>query len=435
MTVRDSFTRWTWVTLVLALSAATRAGAQSPPPPLEQVLARVTAAARVGDPGLRALHAALDAATSRHAAAGFTAPAALSAGFSDGPRGDLLAGNAALEIGREVFRGRLNAADRARESVEVDAARAEVAAAERRLDLRVEVALARAAGAARNATRLDRSDRWLGDAEASLRARFAVGEARYVDVLRVRTERLQASAERSRMLADLAAATESLAALVGDALGRDSLVALVAAASVDAATVAWRDVLTDAPTEEEVIALFPSVRAAEAEGGRARAMRGLTVAASRPQFAASVGVQRICEANGGPTAGLLLGVSGTLPFTALTAQRRGLTAADAEIAAAQATLFSARALARAQVRAAQARYAAARERLDTFDAALLLAADAEREAALSEYRGGNLTLVELLDFERALLRVEVERTRALIEAVESRGALYGIDTPDTGAGS
>lgn len=67
--------------------------------------------------------------------------------------------------------------------------------------------------------------------------------------------------------------------------------------------------------------------------------------------------------------------------------------------------------------AARTRYEAARERLAAFDAALLRGVRQERETALAAYRSGELSLIELLDFERALARAEVEQRRAHIEAV------------------
>ena len=46
---------------------------------------------------------------------------------------------------------------------------------------------------------------------------------------------------------------------------------------------------------------------------------------------------------------------------------------------------------------------------------------------LAHYRNGELTLLELLDFERALLRVEIERARAISAAAAARAALFGLD--------
>ncbi|HCT57123.1 MAG TPA: hypothetical protein DGD08_07905, partial [Gemmatimonas aurantiaca] len=76
---------------------------------------------------------------------------------------------------------------------------------------------------------------------------------------------------------------------------------------------------------------------------------------------------------------------------------------------------------------ARERYSAARERLDAFDAALLRGARDERESALAAYRTGSLSLLELLDFERALSRAEIERIRALVDAADAWADLLGAD--------
>ena len=66
---------------------------------------------------------------------------------------------------------------------------------------------------------------------------------------------------------------------------------------------------------------------------------------------------------------------------------------------------------------ARERYEAARERLAGYDATLLRAAGEERESALAAYRTGDLSLLELVDFERALSRAEIDRLRAGLDAL------------------
>ena len=51
----------------------------------------------------------------------------------------------------------------------------------------------------------------------------------------------------------------------------------------------------------------------------------------------------------------------------------------------------------------------------------------ERESALAAYRTGSLSLLELLDFERALSRAEIERIRALVDAADAWADLLGAD--------
>ena len=75
-------------------------------------------------------------------------------------------------------------------------------------------------------------------------------------------------------------------------------------------------------------------RGAGAARVRAEARRTLGIAARRPEVSGAIGVQRIGAANGGPTAGLLLGISSTLPFSARRANARATQAEDAEVIAA-----------------------------------------------------------------------------------------------------
>jgi cobalt-zinc-cadmium efflux system outer membrane protein len=130
--------------------------------------------------------------------------------------------------------------------------------------------------------------------------------------------------------------------------------------------------------------------------------------------------------------GLTFGGSITLPSTARRAGEAALGAADAEIAVAMAERDAAVAAVRASLAAALERYEAARLRLSAFDAALLRGAREEREAALASFRAGDLSLIELLDFERALARAETERLRSLLDAADALADLHaaGAGGPD-----
>ncbi|MBX9928852.1 MAG: hypothetical protein K2X99_08060, partial [Gemmatimonadaceae bacterium] len=145
-----------------------------------------------------------------------------------------------------------------------------------------------------------------------------------------------------------------------------------------------------------------------------------------------VGVQRISAINGGPSFGLLLGLSTTLPFTAARANALAGEAMDADVVAAATAVGAAVARRRQGLDALYERYLAARARLSAIDGVLQVAADAERDAALAEFRSGALTLLELLDLERALLAVELERSEALRAAAASRAALLGATTSASG---
>jgi outer membrane protein TolC len=98
-------------------------------------------------------------------------------------------------------------------------------------------------------------------------------------------------------------------------------------------------------------------------------------------------------------------------------------AAEQDVAAARAARDAAAADARAVLGSALERYKSARERLTLFGQALLRGVREERESALAAYRAGELSLVELLDFERALARAEITRLESGIEAAEAYAEL------------
>lgn len=273
--------------------------------------------------------------------------------------------------------------------------------------------LSETVAAARITTRLAAEDSLLLSAEAAVRARFSVGDARYVDALRVRTERLRVQTERAEAVARQRAGREALLGLAGSEAGP------VVAALVDSAVAAAEPVdpaaLTAPPSLDSLLALSGELRLAEAAVARARAERGLVQAEQRPRIAASVGAQRRVE-DGASAFGPTLGLSVSLPFTAGAANRAATEAAEREIAAAEAALAATAVRVRADLAGALAHYEAALERLAAFDLSLIRLAREERESALAAFRTGDMSLIELLDFERALARAEIERLEARAEA-------------------
>lgn len=100
-------------------------------------------------------------------------------------------------------------------------------------------------------------------------------------------------------------------------------------------------------------------------------------------------------------------------------------AAQADIAAARAQYQAVVTTTRAALAAARDRYEAARIRLAVYETALLRGAREERSTALVAYTNNDLSLMELIDFERALARAEVDQLVARIEAAEALAALLG----------
>ncbi|HEX6038998.1 MAG TPA: hypothetical protein VFZ20_13195, partial [Longimicrobium sp.] len=168
------------------------------------------------NPALSARRAAVDAARARVAATGFAEPAALSAEVEEVPDVvDLTGAAVRVEVGRELLAGARRDAARALAATDVRAAEASLAAAGAALDAAVLRSLTAAAGWLAISRRLAAEDSLLVGAEEALTARFAVGEARYVDVLRLRTERLRVQGERAGALAEARAARVALRGLLG----------------------------------------------------------------------------------------------------------------------------------------------------------------------------------------------------------------------------
>ena len=415
------------VVAVVGLTAAPRIGdAQFPEAATESdtgALRRLRELARANSPELAARRAALDAATARARITGYAPPATISAEVEGVPSGfDLThAQSMRLDVGRDLLPSGIRRAQRAVANAELVRARVELELAERSLDAQLNAHLVRTVAAAAIVRRLAAEDSLLASAEEGLRTRFAVGDARYVDVLRLRTERLRVQTDAAAFVTEARVSHRMLLA----AIGEDDTAARVVAAI---ARTEGRDPLLStpprAPALDSLVALSAEVQLANVGIERARATSAVVRAERRPVLAASLGVQRFATDDGisiGPAATLSI----SLPFTARATGRGAWLAADRSVAAAEAARTAASRMAQATIAAARDRYETARERLALYDAALLRGARDEREAALAAYRSGELSLIELLDFERALSRAEIARLRTTVEAAEAFADLFG----------
>lgn len=372
------------------------------------------------NPSLRAARASVEAAQARLTGAGLAPPAVLTGEIEDVAGGtDLKGAGIRLQVEREFLTGGRRSAARALASAVVRVEQASLHAAERRILARGYAAVARLAAARATAGRLAAEDSLLLGAEASLRDRFAVGDARYVDVLRLRTERLRVQSERAEALTWAQTARSVLAGLVSE----DDLPQIEALVAERADSLLAGSV-PPAPDVDSVIAAAGALRVADAILERARAERELVLAEQRPRISAALGAQRIADEVGGSSFGPVLETSITLPFTARGSNRASELAAEREVAAAIARHAAVVAALRADLSAALVRYEAARERLAVYDSALLRGVREERESALAAYRVGQISLIELLDFERALARAEIERLSAHADAAEALADLF-----------
>ena len=423
---------------VAALSAAPAAGAQPATPattPADTARAAIVALVLRSSPELAARQAALDAAEARLRAAGPPTAMALSAETEGVPSGvDLTrAQSLRVQAEREFVPAGVRAAARAVAQTDVDAGRAALRLAEQRLIAVAGRALIALAGWSAIARRHTDEDSLLGSAEASLRSRFAVGDARYVDVLRLRTERLRVQSERAGALAESQAARRALEGLLpqdaADRAAAQRLRALADGVAAAGTTQPPFAVVPPAPDVDSLLVASGQAALADARLARATAERARLVAEQRPRLSAFLGVQRFAGDAGypiGPVAGATL----SLPFTARAANEARAAAASSDVLAATAERRAALATLRATLLAARDRYEAARARIASFDAALLRGARDERESALGAYRSGELSLLDLLDFERALARAETERLRNRIDAADALAALFGAGRSD-----
>lgn len=383
----------------------------------DSITAALKARLRQGSPLLAARQAAIDVAHAQLRAAGLN-PAAILAGEVEEASGLNVAdaNSMRLDLSRELApRGRRRA-ERAIAAVELDRARLELDLATRAVDAGAERLLTTAGGSAAIAARLASEDSLLASAEEALRSRFAAAEARYVDVLRLRTERLRVGMERRRAEADHRIARRQLIMRLG---ANDST---EAARLVDRAIVIRSRHLSEAVVApRRPPAIVPprgAQQLATLDVARAQRERDLARAESRSAIAPSIGVQRF-EDSGISSVALTAGLSLSLPFATPAGTGARIAAAERRVAQARARARAIQSRTELALAAAADRYESLREAIATLDVAQLRGAREEREAALAAYRAGDLALIELLDFERALSQAEVSRLRAHTEAAEA----------------
>lgn len=258
----------------------------------------------------------------------------------------------------------------------------------------------------RIARRLAQEDTLLERAEAALNARFAVGQARYVDVIRLRTERLRVQADVIDAQTEVSRAQLQLRALAGRA---------VSATQMTAVTLRLPGVPSNV---DSLIAASPALKIAAADQERAGAALRLAVAERTRRVTGNVGVQRFTH-EAGSAIGPAIGFSFTLPSTNRATVQAAVAAAQIDTAAGAAHTRATAALLRAEITAALRQIDVTARRIAGVDQQLINAAREEREAALTAYTTGELTLVELLDFERSLSRAEVQLLQSYDAAIEA----------------
>lgn len=386
----------------------------------DTTVSRLKALLRERHPLFRQGRAALELALARRASAGLRSPSGLSADVEEVPDGVNVASarSIRLDLSQELAPAGVRSAERAVADVDVGRAREELALTARTIDLSVDQIVASAAAHDAIAARLASEDSVLRGAEEALRARFAVADARYVDVLRLRTERLRVETELQRSRFESRVRIRQLVRLA--AVGDSTVVLrLVAdAVALNRMNLARGAAMT-LPPPDSVVSGSGVVRLASLAVSRAEAERRLVAAQQRGTLTPSLGIQRFGETGGPTRLGLTAGFSMALPFTAPATSRARLATAERELALARVRRDASAELLTTALVQARERFELARLQLTTFDGALLQGLREEREAALAAYRTGSMTLIELLDFERAMAQADVSRLRAQLDAHET----------------
>lgn len=404
-----------------------RPTASPPRPPVADSIFR--RALLASNPQLAAGRITLMAAEARAKAAGHRPVAAINGDAGEIPNGfDLTnGGSVRIDLEQELLGSSLRSAQRGVAASEIEIARSAIRVTERRLVAALDRDLTRLAGWSVIARRLAAEDDLFSSAEASLRGRFSVGDAKYVDVLRLRTERLRVQSERAAAITEASAARTAVVALVSDDKNGG-----VVSRELDAVTRAESNFALGAiPSIDSLLSASGALHLSRSRLARADALRRLVLAEQGRRMTASLGAQRFQTESGRYSLGPAVAFSTTLPFTARKANQARAQAAALDLRVEEAEQQAYLAVVRGAVSIAHGRYEAARQRLNVYEAALLRGAREERESALASFRAGELSLTELLDFERALARAEVDRVKARIEAAEALGAIYtNLDEPD-----
>ncbi len=413
------------VVLLSLVAVPGRAAAQD----ATTVLAGIREQILLASPQVAAATATVEVFRSRLAAVGFGGPVSLSLEAEEIPGGVRFhdAGSTRLVAEKTFLPAGVGGAARQQAQGELDAALVRLDATQAVVLAGTDVALARAIGWGVIADRLAEQDVWLQEAERALETRFAVAETGYVDVLRLRTERLRVQAARSDAEAASRAARSDLEAFLPptDSAARLALTTIDALVA-DPSTRVVELLLRPPPSMDTLVARAAVVRLANTEVEQARASQASVTASQRPQLSGFLGGQRFLGEGGGHTFGPVVGVTMSLPFTARQSNRAAREAASRSVTEAEARVSAAHAELRAGVSAALERYRAAGVRLDLFDAALLDGVRAEREGALEAYRTEQLTLTELMDFERSLSAAEASRIESMISVVEALADIANV---------
>jgi cobalt-zinc-cadmium efflux system outer membrane protein len=398
---RPQFAAWL-STPVVALAAGATAVA-APAPPYPALLRQAESAPRLAE-----AEAAVDQAhgLARQAAARPNPTAAVEVeNFSGtGPFRGTEAAETTASLQQTLELGGKRAARIAAGRAEVTAAQARSAQA--RADFAFDLAAAYAWAEAAE-RRLTLANEALDLAQEDARVAAALvraGKEADVRAVQARAALRSAEADVEAAQAARASALEKLSALAG---------ATEAFTSLSASLLAHADRAEPPPAPST----SPAVTAAEAARDAAARRVRVEQTRSAPDLTVSLGVRRLA---GEDATALVGGVSVPLPI--FDRNRGAVSAAQAELRAADARLAAARLDAQADARAGRARMAAAQSRIQAARQGEAAAEEAYRLTRVG-YQGGKLPLSELLAGRRALAEARAQTLNAQLERLNAEAEL------------
>ncbi len=374
--------------------------AQSQSMSLDSCVARALAS----NPGIRATSRDVEAAKARLRQAGaFEAP---SVSYEAGKRGTPVSRDeheTAVRLSQDL--GVPGGRARVRAVARIEVAIAEATQESFALKLRGDVARTyrRLQAGALGIRTLESLRKTAGDLEQMVTVRLRTGGARYLDVLRARSERIRIENDAIEASRGLRAEQRALNALMARAPDEP----IVAA-----------DTLTYVPLTDSLEVVLrraaearPRLRAARLQVERGDSQIALTRNGLLPSASLSMGLDRV---PGADSPGLGGEVAFSLPFLPWTDRRARISEATASRGSAQARLEEAERGVDTALRNAFESARSAERQVQQFDRVLLADASDAIRTAIQNYQAGQIEGLELFETLRTFRSIELEYIRTLL---------------------
>ncbi len=270
---------------------------------------------------------------------------------------------------------------------------------------------------ASNLLELARQDRRSFDDLVVLnQTRFEEGAIAEGELLKVKLERVKFDTAVTQAQLAVRQATIKLLALL-DAEDVDSAAPVEGAFGFTAASLNLNALRAQA------LQTASAVQVAERSAGLAERRIGLEQSRVAPELTPFFGYQRV-----GPDNAILFGVSVPLPL--FDRNQGGIARARAEAGLARTELTQARTRILAEVESAFRGWESARDRVLVFERELLAQADESRSITLAAYREGAVTLLAVLEAERARTDIRQQYLQALFDFQVSLVLLEAVTGTD-----